>query len=72
MSRRHVSVPKLALSPTKIATALDLSYERVIAPAILIGDLGPVFMFGKQRRILIEDVSRFVRSRPQFTQKVST
>lgn len=62
----------LALSPTMIATAIGVNYERVIVPAIASGALGPVYISptGK-RKILCSDLERFVRSWPQHTKRKS-
>jgi len=54
----------LALSPAATATALSIRPDEV-ADAIKSGALGPVFMMGIKRRILVADVERWVRSWPQ-------
>jgi hypothetical protein len=61
MARKHVGpVTKIAMSPTKLATALDLDYRTVIAPAIRSGDL-PAYRIGVKIRVLIEDAVAFIR-----------
>ena len=68
MARTHVGpVVKIALSPTKVATATDLDYRRVILPAILAGDLGPIYRINNKRRLLISDVEAWLRKFPHHT-----
>jgi hypothetical protein len=73
---QHVRpVPRVALSPAKLATALDLSYEKVILPAVNSGQLGPVFLVNgskHQRRILVEDAVVWLRSQPHLMKKISS
>jgi hypothetical protein len=61
----HVhAITVIAMSPTKVAIATDLDYRRVILPAILSGELGPVIRIGHRRRLLISDVEAWLRKFP--------
>jgi len=51
----------LALSPAMLATALGLS-TATIYEAIAKGELGPVYVKGVKRRVLVSDAERWVRS----------
>jgi hypothetical protein len=51
----------LALSPAMLATALGLSTV-AIYEAVERGELGPVYVKGVKRRILVSDAERWVRS----------
>ena len=56
----------LALSPAMLATALGLS-TAVVYEAIASGALGPIYVKGVKRRILVSDAERWVRSWKQAT-----
>jgi hypothetical protein len=56
----------LALSPAMLATALGISTQ-AIYEAVAGGALGPVYVKGNKRRILVSDAERWVRSWKQAT-----
>jgi hypothetical protein len=51
----------LALSPADVAASLGIS-TKVVADALADGSLGPLYITGAKRRLLIEDVTAWVRS----------
>jgi predicted regulator of Ras-like GTPase activity (Roadblock/LC7/MglB family) len=60
-SKQKHPVVYLALSPAMLATALGLHFQD-IAEAIERGELGPVYVKGVKRRILVSDAERWLRS----------
>jgi hypothetical protein len=58
--RKHPHV-FLALSPSACADAIGVSYDHVILPAISSGELGPVYVRGAKRRILVSDLEAWLR-----------
>ncbi len=58
--KRKFSVVQIAVSPLAAADACNCSYEHVILPAVLAGEI-PVYTKGSARRILIEDLVKWVR-----------
>jgi hypothetical protein len=68
MGRKHVGdVIRVCLSPTKVATATGLHFDRVISPAIAAGELPVYLVAGNHRRILISDLEKWLRSFPIAT-----
>jgi hypothetical protein len=62
MPRKHVlPTPIIALSPARCAAAIGADYDDVILPAILRGELGPVYRHGVKRRILVRDLEQYIR-----------
>jgi hypothetical protein len=62
MPRVHkLPTPIIALSPARCAAAIGANYERCILPAILAGELGPVYTLGLKRRILVRDLEAWMR-----------
>lgn len=63
MPRAHkLPTPIIALSPARCAAAIGVNYESVILPAIMCGELGPVYQRGAKRRILIRDLEEWIRT----------
>jgi hypothetical protein len=63
MPRTHkLPTPIIALSPARCAAAIGADYGDVILPAILCGELGPVYRQGVHRRILIRDLEDWIRN----------
>jgi hypothetical protein len=56
----------LALSPAATAVALGLR-EQTIYDAIEAGELGPVYINGVKRRLLVSDIEAYVRGWSQLS-----